>query len=89
MNLDRAFVLFLASVGAVAGFAPGMSAPRLMASNVAQLSTRVASSLLSEATDAAESAEPVAAAEASEEPAEPVYDVSIYVGNISFGKCMK
>ena len=93
MNLERAFVLLIASVNAVAGFAPGVSTPRLMAVNTAQLNTRVASSLLSETTDAAESAEPVAAAEdasavaaADEEPSEPEYDVSIYVGNISFGK---
>lgn len=62
-----------------------------MAVNTAQLNTRVASSLLSETTDAGESAEPVAAASeageaASEEPTEPEYDASIYVGNISFGK---
>lgn len=95
MNFDRAIVLFLASVGAVAGFAPGMSAPRLMAANTAQLKTRVASSLLSETTDAAESDAVVAVDEsageaaADEEPKEPEFDVSIYVGNISFGKCTR
>ena len=89
MNLDRAFVLFLASVGAVAGFAPGMSTPRLMAANNAQLTTRVASSLLSESTDAPAESDAVAAVDesaAAEEPKEPEYDTSIYVGNISFGK---
>lgn len=90
MNLDRAFVLLLASVSAVAGFAPGMSAPRLMAANNAQLTTRVASSLLSESTDAPAESDAVASADesageaATEEPKE--YDTSIYVGNISFGK---
>ncbi|KAL7514783.1 hypothetical protein ACHAXN_012104 [Cyclotella atomus] len=93
MNLDRAFLLFLASVGAVSGFAPGISTPRLMAANTAQLKTRVASSLLSEATDTTESAGEavvVAADEsagedaAAEEPAAPEYDTSIYIGNLSF-----
>jgi hypothetical protein len=97
MNLDRAFLLFLASVGAVSGFAPGISTPRLMAANTAQLKTRVASSLLSEATDTTESAGEavvVAADEsagedaAAEEPAAPEYDTSIYIGNLSFGKLM-
>jgi hypothetical protein len=85
MNLDRAFLLFLASVGAVSGFAPGMATSRLMAANTAQLKTRVASSLLSEATDTSESAGEAVAA-AAEEPAAPEYDTSIYIGNISFGK---
>jgi len=83
MNLDRAFLLFLASVGAVSGFAPGMATSRLMAANTAQLMTRVASSLLSEATDTSESAGEAVAA-AAEEPAAPEYDTSIYIGNISF-----
>ena len=94
MNLNCAFTLFLASVSAVAGFAPGAT-PRLMAANTAQLKTRVASSLLSETTDAAESdvvdavatvEESAAEAVADEAPKEPEYDTSIYVGNISFGK---
>jgi RNA recognition motif-containing protein len=92
MNLNCAFTLFLASVSAVAGFAPGAT-PRLMAANTAQLKTRVASSLLSETTDAAESdvvdavatvEESAAEAVADEAPKEPEYDTSIYVGNISF-----
>eukprot|EP00956_Cyclotella_meneghiniana_P032755 scaffold91217_cov69-Cyclotella_meneghiniana.AAC.5 len=92
MNLNCAFTLFLASVSAVAGFAPGAT-PRLTAANTAQLKTRVASSLLSETTDAAESdvvdavatvEESAAEAVADEAPKEPEYDTSIYVGNISF-----
>ena len=95
MNLNCAFTLFLASVSAVAGFAPGASTPRLLAANTSQLKTRVASSLLSETTDAAESdvveavatgEESAAEAVADETPKEPEYDTSIYVGNISFGK---
>ncbi|KAL7521962.1 hypothetical protein ACHAWX_006664 [Stephanocyclus meneghinianus] len=90
MNLDRAFVLFLASVGAVAGFAPGISPTRLLSASSAQLKTRVASTLFSDsATDAAETdAVAVVKDSAGEslavEAQESEYDVSIYVGNISF-----
>ncbi|KAL3793336.1 hypothetical protein HJC23_003846 [Cyclotella cryptica] len=90
MNLDRALVIFLASVGTVAGFAPGVSSPRLLAASSAQLKTRVASTLFSDsATDAAESdtvavVEDSAGESVSAEATEAEYDVSIYVGNISF-----
>jgi RNA recognition motif-containing protein len=58
-----------------------------MAANSAQLTTRVASSLLSESTDAPAESDAVAAVDesaAAEESKEPEYDTSIYVGNISF-----
>jgi nucleolin len=85
MNLDRAFVLFLASVGTVVGFAPAFSASKFMAVNSAQLQTRIASTLYSDAATESDTVEATeATAEAAEEPKEAEYDVSIYVGNISF-----
>ncbi|KAL7489711.1 hypothetical protein ACHAW6_015435 [Cyclotella cf. meneghiniana] len=90
MNLDRALVLFLASVGAVAGFAPGISPTRLLSASSAQLKTRVASTLFSDsATDAAESDAVAVVKDSADESVameaqESEYDVSIYVGNISF-----
>lgn len=88
MNLDRAFVLLLASVNAVAGFAP--SAPHA-STRIAQFvpqQIRPASLLFSEVEEAAEApvAEaPVAEAPVVEEPAaEPAFDTSIYIGNLSF-----
>lgn len=92
MNLDRALVLFLASVGAVAGFAPGISPTRLLSASSAQLKTRVASTLFSDsATDAAESDAVAVVKDSADESVameaqESEYDVSIYVGNISFGE---
>ena len=90
MNLDRAFVLLLASVNAVAGFAP--SAPHA-STRIAQFvpqQIRPASLLFSEVEEAAEApvAEaPVAEAPVVEEPAaEPAFDTSIYIGNLSFGE---
>jgi nucleolin len=77
MNLDRAFVLLLASVNAVAGFTP--SAPHA-STRVAQFvpqQIRPASVLFSEVEEAAE-------APATEEAAEPTFDTSIYIGNLSF-----
>ena len=90
MNLDRALVLLLASVNAVAGFAP--SAPHA-STRIAQFvpqQIRPASLLFSEVEEAAEApvAEaPVAEAPVVEEPAaEPAFDTSIYIGNLSFGE---
>jgi hypothetical protein len=91
MNLDRAFVLLLASIGAVAGFTPSGRAAFSVASSH---SSRVAfaprvSALLSEVEQAAEATETVAAASSSEEPAaKSAFDSAIYVGNISFGQLL-
>lgn len=96
MNLDRAFVLLLASINAVAGFTPSGSAAR--ASRVAFVpKVRFSSALFSDVEEATEPAveaeavvevaaseEPVAVEAASEEPAEPAFDTAIYIGNISF-----
>ena len=81
MNLDRALVLLLASISTVAGFAPGISTTRFVPANTAQLTTRVANTVLGESTDATET---VAETESAGE--EGGYDVSIYVGNVSFGE---
>ena len=78
MNLDRALVLLLASVNAVAGFTPCVG-PQSSRVALAPL-VRVASPLFSEVEEAAEATTEDAA------PAEPAFDTSIYVGNISFGK---
>lgn len=86
MNLDRAFVLLFASIGAVAGFTPNgqsaFSVASTCASRMAYVPTvRVASTVFSETEQAAEASETVAAAS---EP--PAFETAIYVGNISFGK---
>ena len=86
MNLDRAFVLLFASIGAVAGFTPNgqsaFSVASACASRMAFVPTvRVASTVFSETEQAAEASETVAAAS---EP--PAFETAIYVGNISFGK---
>lgn len=79
MNLNRAFVLIFASIGAVAGFTPNCrSAFSASVASAYAPSVRVASTVFSEA----ESSETVEAV-ASEVPA---FETSIYVGNISFGK---
>lgn len=84
MNLDRALVLLLASVSAVAGFTTCVGP---QASRVAFApKTRVASPLFSEVEEAAEATAEEAAPAAAEEaaPASPKFDTAIYVGNISF-----
>lgn len=86
MNLDRAFVLLIASIGVAAGFTPNGPTPfsvsSIGASRVAFVpSVRVASTVFSEAEQAAEAIETVEAA-----PAAPAFETAIYVGNISFGK---
>ena len=89
MNLDRALVWLLASIGAVAGFTPGGRGAITVASS--HLSSRVAfsprvSALLSEVEQAAEATETAAAASVDEPAAAPAFDAAIYVGNISFGQ---
>jgi len=74
MNLDRAFILLLASVSAVSGFAPGFASSRQTSRVV------TGSTLFSE--EAAVSVEAPAAAPAADET--PAFDTQIYVGNISF-----
>lgn len=99
MNLDKAFVLLFASLGAVAGFAPSAPTKFSVASRVASVSNvRIASAIFSEVEEAAEVAEVTAEAEApvaeetaseesAEEPAAPAeWDTAIYVGNMSFGE---
>ncbi len=81
MNLDRAFVLLLASIGAVAGFTPSgriaFTAASSHRSRVASVSdVRVASALASEVEQAAEAA------------VAPAFDTAIHVGNISFGEIL-
>ncbi len=88
MNLDRALVWLLASIGAVAGFTPNGRAAISVASS--HLSSRVTftprvSALLSEVEQAAEATETPAAASGDEPAAAPAFDAAIYVGNISFG----
>jgi hypothetical protein len=89
MNFDRALVLLLASIGAVAGFTPSGRAAVSVASS--HLSSRVAftprvSALFSEVEQAAEATETAAAASVDEPAAAPAFDAAIYVGNISFGQ---
>lgn len=74
MYLDRAFILLLASVSAVSGFAPGFASSR-------QTSRVVTGSTLfsEEAAVSVDAEAPVAAASEA-----PVFDTQIYVGNISF-----
>lgn len=86
MNLDKALVLLLASVSAVAGFAPSAPAAFSVASSRV---ARVASPLYSEVEEAAEAPAaveeaPAAAEEAPPAPAAPAFDTAIYVGNVSF-----
>lgn len=75
MNLDKALVLLLASVSAVAGFT--VNPPSSRVATVAP-KIRVASLLYSEVEEATEAPADEAA------PAAPAFDASIYVGNISF-----
>jgi hypothetical protein len=79
MNLDRAFVLLLASIGAVAGFTPSGRVAFSVASSQSSRAAcvpnvRVASALSSEVEQAAESS------------AAPAFETAIHVGNISFGE---
>lgn len=81
MNLDRALVLLLASIGAVAGFTPSSRVAFSVASSHSSRvtsvpSVRVVSALSSEVEQAAEAA-----------PA-PAFDAAIHVGNISFGETL-
>ena len=91
MNFDRALVLLLASIGAVAGFTPSGRAAVSVASS--HLSSRVAftprvGALFSEVEQAAEATETPAAASGDEPAAAPAFDAAIYVGNISFGQLL-
>ena len=91
MNFDRALVLLLASIGAVAGFTPNGRAAFSVASS--HLSSRVAfaprvSALFSEVEQAAEATATAAAASVDEPAAAPAFDAAIYVGNISFGQLL-
>ena len=88
MNLDKAFVLLFASLGAVAGFTPASQTfSKRVASYVPKQIAPIFSEVEEATTDEAPAAveEPVAAVE---EPAaaEAPFDTSIYVGNISFGE---
>ena len=81
MNLDKALVLLLASIGAVAGFSPSgrvaFSVALSHSSRVTSVpSVRVVSALSSEVEQAAEAV-----------PA-PAFDAAIHVGNISFGETL-
>ena len=86
MNLDKAFVLLFASLGAVAGFTP---ASLTFSKRVASYVPKQVAPIFSEVEEATEAPaaveEPVATVE---EPAaaEAPFDTSIYVGNISFGE---
>jgi len=89
MNLDKAFVLLFASLGAVAGFTPAFStsSQRVASSYVPKQVAPIFSEVEEATTDEAPAAveEPVAAA--VEEPAaEAPFDTAIYVGNVSFGE---
>lgn len=79
MNLDRALILLLASVGAVSGFAPGFTSR--------QTSRVVSGSTLfnEEAAVSVDAEAPAAEAPAAavEEP-QSTYDTQIYIGNLSF-----
>ena len=88
MNLDKAFVLLFASLGAVAGFTPASQTfSKRVASYVPKQVAPIFSEVEEATTDEAPAAveEPVATVE---EPAaaEAPFDTSIYVGNISFGE---
>lgn len=82
MNLDRAFILLFASIGAVTGFTPScrstfsVSSSQSLSNNVVAFAPRrVISSLFSEVEHATETA-PSAAKSG--------FETAIYVGNISF-----
>jgi hypothetical protein len=80
MNLDRAFVLLIASVGAVAGFTPsGRVVYSVMSSQSSLPNVRISIALSSEVEQAAESTETAAAAALG-------FETAIHVGNISFGE---
>ena len=90
MNLDKAFVLLFASLGAVAGFTPAFStsSQRVASSYVPKQVAPIFSEVEEATTDEAPAAvEPVAAA-AEEPAAEAPFDTAIYVGNVSFGEYM-
>lgn len=82
MILDRAFILLLASIGAVTGFTPSCRSTFSVAvssqsssNNVAFPQRRVISSLFSEVEHATETASSAA---------KSGFETAIYVGNISF-----
>jgi len=85
MNLDKAFVLLFASIGAVAGFAPTLSGSAAISAPSHQHAplafvpkVRVARGVLfSEVEEATE-------ASAENVESEPAFDTAIYIGNISF-----
>jgi len=86
MKLDRALVLLLASIGAVAGFIPSGRVAFSVTSSQSSSSSRVAfaprvRALLSEVVQATETS---VAASSDEPAAESAFDATIYVGNISF-----
>lgn len=85
MNLERAFVLLFASIGAVAGFAPSAPAAFSVAPSRATIvpKVRIPSPLSSEVEDAVEASD---SASEEEQPVEPAFDKTIYIGNISFGE---
>lgn len=89
MNLDKAFVLLAASIGAVAGFAPIAPTAFTVTSQSQASRGSVASvprsALFSEVEEVAEA--PAAEAPAAEEAAAPApaaFDTAIYIGNLSF-----
>jgi len=95
MNLDKAFVLLFASIGAVAGFAPSGPAAFSVATHQNVQKVRIASAIFSEVEESTEApaveaeAAPVeAAVEAPVEaaPAPAAFDTAIYIGNVSFGE---
>lgn len=80
MNLDKAFVLLFASIGAVAGFTPSGPAFSVATQHATRSplvqKARIASVLFSEVEESTEEAAP-------EAPAAP-FDTAIYIGNVSF-----
>lgn len=82
MNLDRAFILLFASIGAVTGFTPScrstfsvLSSSQSLSNNVVAFAPRrVISSLFSEVEHATETSS----------AAKSGFETAIYVGNISF-----
>ena len=82
MNLDRAFVLLFASIGAVSGFAPGLPTAFSMTSSSASRVAFLPTVCVASTAEAGEALEEVA----SEPAAAPAFETAIYVGNISFGK---
>lgn len=81
MNLDRAFVLLFASINAAAGFSPSGYTSRHSSRVAIAPKVRVASALLSEVEEAAET---TVEAAVGDEPAKPAFDTAIYIGNVSF-----